>query len=485
MAARRTRVIGPGTAEVREAPITARQIDPDEGQWRPLSSDPWRDLQPMTLRRAQELSIYAWERTRIGNRLIELPIAFLIAEGVTLRVSDPKGQEWLDAFWRDPINRMGMRLESLMREMALYGHQVWPAAVREDGHVRLGYIDPLLIEKVIISPEQGEMPIVVVAMKASGKRCLFRVIYGGDEDDLFPLGSGARKLRDGATDGDAFYFRINALLNGRVGRPDLVSAIDLVDAVEETLMGEVDRGRAQRSVIWDVTIKGASEEEIRKRAAEITPPDPLSVRVHNENEVWDALAPTLNATEGAAATRMLINYLLGGATLPEHYFAEGGNVNRATAGEMAEPTFKVFTQRQKFWKEVLEDVARHVLRQRRIALGYDPEVVGVDPAWTPRAEFPELTSRDLSRYAAALPQAVAAALQAVDGGLVTEETAVRMIAAVASRLGVEIDPVAELAAAKAAREKRATEDVFHTPEGSGPEGSGGDPAAIDDGSEGA
>lgn len=201
---------------VREAAVPrVAPLAREDAGWRPISRDQHRDLSLPVLSQAQKLSVKMWSETRIGNRLIELPIAFLLAEGVNLRVEDAVGQGWLTEFWRDPINRMGLRLELLMRDMSLYGHQAWPVSVREhDGLVRLGHIDPLLISEIIISPEQGEMPIVVVASNRTGGTSHYRVIYGGDEDDLFPDGTQARAIRDAAQAGDCMYFRINALLNG-------------------------------------------------------------------------------------------------------------------------------------------------------------------------------------------------------------------------------------------------------------------------------
>jgi hypothetical protein len=50
-----------------------------------------------------------------------------------------------------------------------------------------------------------------------------------------------------------------------------------------------------------------------------------------------------------------------GAVLPEHYLAEGGNVNRATAAEMGPPTAKRFKRRQRLFKSVLVKILRRVL----------------------------------------------------------------------------------------------------------------------------
>ena len=58
--------------------------------------------------------------------------------------------------------------------------------------------------------------------------------------------------------------------------------------------------------------------------------------------------------------------------------------------------------------------------------------------------MPEMTAKDISRYAAALQQVVVAVNLAITQGIITEETGLSVIASIADRLGVEIDPATEL-----------------------------------------
>lgn len=445
-----------------EAPMieaAGSEVEAEPG-WRRLSGGTSkRDLSPLAQDRMQELAAHVWESNRLGNRLIELPVAFLLGEGVRLEVDDEEAQTWLDEFWDDPINRLDLNMEKHVRELALFGEQCWPVFVNGvTGHVRLGKVDPAAIDGVITDPDNVSMAIGVVVRKPGGGRKVYRVIYPGSED-IF--GEGARRLREGMTAGECFFWRINDLSTGRRGRSDLLSAIDIVDAHEQLIFGEVERAVALRQVIWDVTIKGATPEEVDERARSIEPPSPLSVRVHNENEEWNVLSPELKAVDATETLRATRNYALGGATIPSFWMADGGDVNLATASSMGEPTYKVFSQRQRLWKAILQDVARFVIRSKLNAVGLD-ELVG-DPAYVPRASFPELTARDVSKYAAALQQVVVSVSQAVQSGVMSRETAVRLIAMVAGLLGLEVDATEELATATREAERRAEEDVFRDP----------------------
>jgi hypothetical protein len=434
-------------------------IDPDDEEgWRRLSGDSRRDLSPLSQSRMQETAVYLWDGNLLANRIIELPLAYLLAEGMALRSDDEDLNAILKRFWLDPINSMDLKLPKKVRELSLYGEQCWPVFVNPmDGHVRLGYLDPALIATVVVDPDNPEQAIGIVTTKdKKGAARRYRVIVNGPEDVFTER---TRLIRETFDDGEAFFFTVNDLSNGKRGRSDLRAPADWVDAYDEFLFGELDRAAFLRAFVWDVKLTGASPETVEERAKKIMAPRPGSVRVHNEAEEWTAVSPGLQAGDSGEAARLFRNHALGGATIPEHWLGGGGDVNRATGESMGEPTFKIFSMRQGTWRYILQSVGRYVLRQRIIALE------GAEPEWdderlTVEAIFPEMTSRDTTKYAAALQQAVVATALAVDKKFITPETAVAIVASIAGRLGVEIDPAAELAKVAKAKAAKARDDVF-------------------------
>ena len=438
-------------------------IDPDEDQWRALTGNTNRDLSPLTQRRMRELAVYLWESNLLANRLIELPTSYLLAEGVSLTVPNPDAQIWLDAFWRDPINNMDLKLTKKVRELFLYGEQCWPAFVNEfSGHTRIGCLDPELIETVVTDPDNAEQPIGIITKKnRKGESRRYRVIVNGPEE-VFTTRTIA--IRETFTDGECFFYRINDLTSGRRGRSLLLSSIDWCDAYESFLFGEQERGQFLRAFLWDITLKGATPEEVEKRARQITTPAPGSTRVHNDSEEWKALAPPLGQYESAAGARMFRNHILGGQTIPEHWFGGGGDVNRSTGESMGEPTFKSFSMHQRNLKHILEEVGSFVIWRRLDPSGrsaFDPEKP--DPELMPEAMFPELTAKDTTKYAAALQQVTAAVVIALDRNLITDVLAVRIVNSVAERLGVEFDAEEEIEAARLQADKEREDDSFVEP----------------------
>ncbi len=456
----------PAAEAAAEEPVTVREaygqtVDIDEDQWRPLTGDAKRDLTPLTQARMREIAVYLWESNLLANRLIELPLAYLLAEGVTLKVDDEENQKTLDRFWRDPINQMDLKLPKKLRELALYGEQCYPAFVNEhSGEVRLGYLDPALIETVVMDPDNPEQPIGIVTCRdRKGVARRYKVIVNGPED-VFTKRTQA--IRESFADDEAFYFTINDLSNGRRGRSDLLAQADWLDNYDQFLFGELDRVGFLRSFVWDVTLKGATPEEVNRRAKDIAPPAPGAVRVHNDAEEWKAETPGLQAADNSEMARLIRNHVLGGRTIPEHWYGGGGDVNRAVGAEMGEPTFKTFSMRQREAKHILQVIGVYVLRQKHLAESTsEPDLE--DPIFDVEAIFPEMTARDTSKYAAALQQVVVAVGLAIDKQLISKETALKIINSIAGRLGIEIDADDELAKAQDAASKTAENDVFTEP----------------------
>ena len=426
---------------LREA-AGATVADDDEG-WRRLTGDGSRDLEPMTHERMQRLGEYLWRTNLLANRLIELPLAYLLAKGVSWRIDDDDANAALQRHWKDGLNASDIKLPNRARELAVIGEQSWPVFRDEvTGKVRVGYLDPAIIATVVTDPDNAEQPIGIVTKRdRKGIARRYRVIVNVPET---AFADRARQIRTTFTDGDCFYFRVNDLCSSTRGISDLLPQMDWLDAYDQFLFGEVDRASAVRAFIWDVTLTGATPDEVTARAKTITAPRPNSVRVHNEAEVWKAESPELNAYDAGQAARLIRNHMLGGATLPEHWYGGAEDVNKSTGSSMTEPTEKMLEMRRALLGYMLEQVGQYVVRAHWRKT--DSELSANEEALlgTLRVEWPEMTSKDTSKYAAALQQATSAVVALLAEQLISRETALRLIAQIAAKLGVEIDVDAEL-----------------------------------------
>lgn len=464
-------------APVKMVEAASALVDFDEDQWRRLSGDSTRDLTPLSQQRMRDTAVWLWDSNLLANRCVELLNAYLLGEGVQLVAPKDQSdsQTALDRFWKHPLNQMDIRLPDRMRELSLYGEQCWPVFVNEwNGAVRLGYLDPGLIQEVVMDPDNPDQAIGVVTVRdKKGNYKKLRVVINGDEREFTQR---AQQIRATFTDGDCFLFQVNRLSQTRRGRSDLRAIADWADAYEQWMFGELEGYDARRAFVWDVTVTGATPEEVAAKSKTIQRPSSGNAIVHNETEQWEAKSPKLNASDTGEGARLFRNHVLGGFTIPEHWFGGGGDVNRSTGESMSEPTFKVFSLRQRFCKHALETVGTYVLR-KRLAAESDKEIEYDDPRIQCEAQFPELTARDTTKYAAALQQVAAACVTAINAGLLTEESAIKLFASIAAQFGVEIDASAELEKAKEAAANKAANDVFPPPgnPGAGPVANPGDP----------
>ena len=457
------------TTRLAEANGAYGRIDRDEHLWQPLTGGhvDRQHLSVLGQVRMQDTAYWLWEQNLLARQLIETPISFLVGRKLRVTVPDEEAQGWVDAWWRDPITDVALRLPEWMRGLKIFGEQCWPTFVDSmSGHVRLGYLSPCAIATVVRDPDNPACPVGIVTVKdRKGRACRYRIIYAGPET-MFSARTAA--IRETFTDGECFYWRRNTLPDSPRGRSDLLASLDWLDAYERYLYGELDRADFLRAFVWDVTLTGATQADVEARAKQIRAPSPGEVRVHNEAEKWEAIAPKLEAHESAAAARLWRNHILSGAALPEHWFGGGGDVNRATAAEMGAPTMKAFAQERDLWTEILRRCAGYVIWRRMDPSGVSaPGADEFDADLAPAVEWPEMVEQDMSRHAASLQQTSAAVVVALDRGLIGEELAVRIFASVAERLGVEIDPTAGLETARKEAAKRAEDDAFPDPSGDG------------------
>jgi hypothetical protein len=117
--------------------------------------------------------------------------------------------------------------------------------------------------------------------------------------------------------------------------------------------------------LWDVTIAGGTDTEIRKlkRELEGTKVRPGSFRIHNDRIAYDPVAPQLVPGNMEEAVKMFKVYILGGAGMPEHFFGEPGETNRSMGAELAETAYKMFEERQSYFKYMLTDIFNFVIDQ--------------------------------------------------------------------------------------------------------------------------
>jgi hypothetical protein len=141
--------------------------------YRQLEQTP-RDLSNISQEKANEAAYRLWNTNPLAKALIEIILDYVLGEGATIQAEDEDVAEALRAFWEDPVNDFdGHGSESYVRELALFGEQLFLAFVRDgadigvvaDGRLRLGPVDPNQIASIITHP-LNRTDILAVRLKS-------------------------------------------------------------------------------------------------------------------------------------------------------------------------------------------------------------------------------------------------------------------------------------------------------------------------------
>ena len=186
-----------------------------------------------------------------------------------------------------------------------------------------------------------------------------------------------------------------------------------------------------------MTLKGAGPERIAQWIGENgVAPRPSSVRVHNEKEEWRAVSPDMKSGDSGSqgVAKMMRGLVLGGMGIPSHWFAQGDDVNRATAESMDQPTLKKMTRRQRTVRHILQAMADKQLEEAHRAGRLSEEALRAGA----RPVLPEISMRETEKMSQSLLRVSEALDTATQRGWTTDEAASKLFAHLAGQLGVDV-----------------------------------------------
>ena len=421
---------------LKEAAIpTGGQVDSDEHLYRSLTGSN-RDLPAVTQDRMINIAAYLYDTNLMAGRMIEIVRDYVVGDGVTYTCKNEDVKAVLDDFWNDPINNWELFQDNACNELGIYGEQCWPVFVDENtGKVRLGYIDPGNIAKVITDPGNCKQPIgVKLKRKGGNKGAMLKVIIQGKDSDM--LSEKAIEVREKFTDGECFLYQINKLTNATRGRSDLLRSADYLDGYDQMLFNVMERPAFLNNFIWDVELEGMDDGQIKEWLKGQKTPKPGSIRAHNEKVKWTAETPDLKGKDSEAVTNIVKNHILGGRGIPEHWYGSGANVNRASAAEMGDPTYKMLNRRRSYFKAIIMDLFTYVISK---AIEKKNLKVKEEEAYKFQITMPDFVPKDVTKYSSAIQQIVQALSMAEGNGWLTRETVINILAIGIGQIGYKID----------------------------------------------
>jgi len=402
---------------------TISSVDVDDDKWSPILGSK-RDLTPYAQSKALEVAYFLYERNPMAKRLINMTSEYLVAEGIRIKAEEKEIQQFLDDFWSEnDLHNLNLQF---IKELGLWGEQCYRLYPNDSsGRCKLGYIDPGNIEIVQLNPENClEISNIFIKNKE------------GDPTAVPPV-KKLDALQDGIIyTGDTFFFKINSVISASRGRSDLLAPADYLDLVSQFVFSRGERSIFGNAWMWDVLCEGMDQTQIEEFAKKQGVPEPGAARYHNEKVKWSAVAPDLKAHDASFDGRLLKTFCLGSLGYPEHFFGEGGDVNRATALEMHEPVTKMLTARQQFVSGMFTKILKFVIAWGKAKGSLKP---GVNEAF--QLFFPEISGKDMQRSGLTMLYLAQSLSIAVKANWITGADAARVYAQVASSFGPNVDPV--------------------------------------------
>jgi len=423
-------------AEVERArasvPVTAN-YDPRGEGYRPMTGDgaQRRDLQTLTQSRMFEIAYFMYDHSLMTRGLAEMDKSFLFSGLVTVASEDQDVQEIIDRFWAD--NKLALDLPDWMMWLSLLGEQCWPVEINpHNGRVNLSYVDPAQIKDIHVNPRNVKEIMQVELLGRGGRSGRKMAVIREDRN--------IQSKTYGRLVGETFFFSINHPPNSPRGRSDFLTLFDWIDGLERYGFNYLERAEFMLNFIWDVVLKGMTEDQIRDWLRDNPAPQPGSLRAHNEAVEWNAVSPDLKAADFKSGFDLGKAFILGSHRRPDSWFGAGGKAYQTEAESMDQVPIKDLSQRQRYCKAILEHVIQFVVDQAVIAGRLSEEKAGLGFM----VNMPEISKKDHVKLVNGVPQLATALNLAEQNGWISTETAAGIFAFVVGQFGMEIDSAAEL-----------------------------------------
>jgi hypothetical protein len=437
-------------------------IDPGLEGFRRLS-DPdgtfRRDLSPLSQERMTQIGHYLYASNPMARRVIDIRVNLTVgrevgyicevdrkkAEADGRTVSEDQAQEIVtnvrravDRFWEHPTHDVRHRAQEYATQYLVSGELILPLAdVNEvDGVPQLDVVDAKQVTDVVAVKGSSMVADAVVVQGTNAGQPVTRKII--------------RLTPAGVYEGECHYFRHGRLLNSLRGVSDLMDISDWLDGHDQFLFASLDRVIVGNNLVWDLKVDGANAELVKAEVKLVTGSltKPGGVYGHNEKTSLDPKRADFQGSEMDAVARLFRTHILGSKGIPEAWYSEGGNANRATAGEQTDVAYKDLLALQEEFRRIFRTIlhaAYDSIQAKQAGAGAERLPTRAEGWLVLEPDLPPIQERDLSRQSNAFVQTVNAVGSAIEDELLSTKTARKLVLGIVDKMGVSVDPAEEQA----------------------------------------
>lgn len=434
--------------------------------WRRLGQGKSRNLAEVDHRRMVDESTKAAQLDGIAKAHVRLTVAITVGAqevGPEVQCENTEArkslQKLLDLVWNDPVNRMGSRLPDLMAGLTTTGSLALTVHTSPESRItRIGYLDPaeFVAPGMYVDPGNCFDPIcllrtdplrdgaIVAHPVLRADSTLHPLMAQRVEGDVVTLPAlktmaGPLKVVIGAP---CRYLGINIVApNQTLGISDLYASLDIMAMCDELVFKSADRSLNIATFSTHVKFpKGTKEDDIAKQMAmiraDVESGNGRAIGTTDDVSV-SVIAANLQSGEWTGMEKMTRTAALTGlGPWPVHMFSEGAATNVTTAAEQGSPVANFLLGRQNPFRQMLEELCLHMVRQFPEARG----LLDANPDVRIHLPLPVIIAKDSTREANVLSVETNALTAARDAGFITTAAAQREWRDGATRYGMHFRP---------------------------------------------
>ena len=304
-------------------------------------------------------ALEAWRVNALARRIVGLTTDYVVGSGVVVESTLPWVDAWIKRFWTHPRNKMDVRVLQLCDELTRSG-ELFPVLSTNtlDGMSFVRAVPARQISEVRTLPGDYEAATSFLEVDS-------RVGIAGR--DWLAFDHPNRAMVE-ASPQVMLHLAINRPVGATRGSGDLDPILKWLKRYNAFLEARLALNLHASAFVYDVTVKGATPDQLAKRKSELlNPPQAGSVLVHGDDEQWAVARPQIAGWDASPDGRAVLGMVATGSATPAHWLNNLEANTQATASEMGGPALRHYQHRQKVFGDFLLDVVYAALEQARAA----------------------------------------------------------------------------------------------------------------------
>lgn len=330
----------------------------------------------------------------LAKHWCHLTTAFVFGEGLSEpKAKDEKLQkEVVEPFWNDKDNQKAFtsfQAQQLNSNKLQYEGNLFFVLFTDDaGDVRVRVMNTKDIEDIITDAEDTMRPIYykvrqyvrrynfasdAYELQARNSYVYYPdIAYPRPEDDGMP----PQKLKEGVA---IFHVKINCDINDKFGVPEIYCALDWMKAHKDMAADMATLVKSLSTLAWKKKVKGSAAKVTALKTLFHAKTDLSNIAANAgstqyENEGIDTQpidTPQGGIKNAVDGLRQMQYMVCSASGIFYHYFGDPSTGNLATAKSMELPMVKKFTNRQKLWCDIFNDILQYQI-EKKIEVGMLP-----------------------------------------------------------------------------------------------------------------